>query len=615
MQVSVLVSAVRYYSLLALLLGLFVLPAHGSEGQKDSVLHSLSFPDNRQQVILVRSEFPVTSDRTELMMPAWTPGSYLVRDFAANVDRLSAYASDGSELSLYKVNKDRWLIETGQLERFVVQYEVFTDQLSVRTSWASEDFSLINAASVLMYTDNSRDLPQHLNMVIDDVRGDVFTSLQRTGQSNTFVAADYDELVDSPVAVANAPSYRFTVENQDYVLVNVGENQFWDGQQAALDVQKIVSQTQWFWQVNPLERPYWFLNFIVGAGGGLEHDHSTVLMTGRAQPRTRKGYIKWLGLVAHEFFHVWNVRRMKPVELVPYDYQQEQYTQQLWLAEGFSSYYDNLILSRAGLINPKEYLDLLAAGIHRLESTPGRRMQTVTEASYDAWIRQYQPNANTINSTVSYYTKGAVIGFVLDTWLRKESRGRHDLDEVMRKMYGLFSSQPYSQEAFIQIVADVGGSEAGEFALTLLNSTEELGVDAALEWYGLELVRTKETTTEDTETVQSAGFGAVWDKGKPGLIVKSVLAASAGADAGLMPGDEVLAIGNERLTAKNEANLMSSFRPGEKTTLLVSRRGGIVSLDIELETAIPDKYLIKLRANYKQSNIRRLQSLLGQEIP
>ncbi len=180
---------------------------------------------------------------------------------------------------------------------------------------------------------------------------------------------------------------------------------------------------------------------------------------------------------------------MRPVGLAQYDYQNEQYTSQLWLAEGLTSYYDNLLLSRAGLITPKEYMDLLAKDIHRLETTPGRLLRPVTEASLDAWIRHYKPNSNTVNSTISYYTKGAVIGFVLDTYLRKTSRGKHDLDEVMRKMYSLYSSEPYSSDAFEKVVVEVGGDEAGELLRSLLTTTADPDVDAALDWYGLELNR------------------------------------------------------------------------------------------------------------------------------
>jgi predicted metalloprotease with PDZ domain len=601
---------------LSLLVVLVCLPFLTLAADTAAVKHTVSFPNDREQVILVRSEFPVNAPLTELMMPNWTPGSYHIQEFAANVNGISAHTADGIDVSLQKVSKDRWQIDTSQLDKLVLSYEVFTPKLSVRNSWASRAFSLINGASLFLYSAESQDQVQLLSIIVDESRGATYTAMPRASDGINYRAANYRELVDNPVAVAKALSYRFNVDDQDYVLLNVGGSEFWDGQQAVLDVEKIVTQTQSFWQVNPLERPYWFLNFAVGGSGGLEHDHSTVLMTGRWQIRNRQEYIKWLSLVAHEFFHVWNVRRMQPAELANDEYQIEQYTRQLWLAEGLSSYYDNLLLSRAGLINPNEYLELLAKDIHRLEIAPGRHLQSVADASFDAWIRQYQPNANTLNSTISYYTKGALIGFVLDAYLRQNSKGRRNLDEVMLEMYRVYSDKPYNSDAFRDVVSQLAGPEAGEFLDSLLNSTGELDVESAMEWYGLELIRPFETISADPdEGSLMSGFGAVWDKSKPGLIVKTVLSGSAGAAAGLMAQDEVLAIGNERLSVDNQEGLMSSFQPGEKTTLLVTRRGRVLSLDVTLDNAIADKYDIKLRAGYRPGHIKRLKSLLGQKIP
>ncbi len=565
--------------------------------------------------MLVRSEFPVSMPVTELIMPNWTPGSYLIREYAANVDRISALAEDGLALQVQKISKDRWRVNTSQLATLVVHYEVFTPKLNVSSSWASSAFSLINGASVFLYTEQSRGLPQLLEVETDADRGEVFTAMPRAGQAGVYRARDYGELVDNPVAVAQAPTYRFIYEDQEYVLLNVGENESWDGSKAALDVEKIVAETQSFWQINPLDRPYWFLNFAVGGKGGLEHDHSTVIMTGRRQMRDRDDYIKWLGVVAHEFFHVWNVRRMRPADLAPYDYQHEQYTNQLWLAEGLTSYYDNLLMSRAGLIKPEEYMELLAADIYRLETTPGRLLRPVTEASVDTWIRHYQPNSNSINSTISYYTKGAVIGFVLDAYLRKESKGRHSLDEVMRKMYSLYSSKPYSNDAFEKVLVDVAGPAAGEFLHDLLTTTVDPDVDSALAWFGLRLERGPIAAGAKTgDEVLKSGFGVILDEDKPGLVVKAVLAGSGGSSAGLMPRDEILAIGDERLTADRMESLMGSFRPGEQTTLLVARRGRMISLDLRLDTAIPDRFDIVLQSEFGKRHIRRLQSLLGQRL-
>ena len=547
-------------------------------------------------------------------MPNWTPGSYLIREYATNVNRISATSADGAVLTLRKISKDRWQVNTGETDTLVIDYEVFTPDLNVSTSWASQAFSLINGASVFLYTSQTSELPQRLNIVSDANRGESFTALPPILDGDGFRAENYDELVDNPVAVARAPVYQFTHKAQDYVLLNVGENEFWDGEQAARDVEKIVAETQSFWGSNPLKRPFWFMNFIVGGKGGLEHDHSTVIMTGRRQMRNRDDYIKWLGVVAHEFFHVWNVRHMRPAGLAQYDYQNEQYTTQLWLAEGLTSYYDNLLMSRAGLITPKEYIELLARDIHRLETTPGRLLRPVSEASFDAWIRHYQPNANSINSTISYYTKGAVIGFVLATYLRKTSKGRHDLDEVMRKMYDLYSNRPYNRDAFEKVVADIGGAEAGLFLRSLLTTTAEPDVDTALEYYGLELIRGAiPVSAEPGEELIISDLGVIWEDDNPELVVKAVLNGMGGSSAGLIPGDEILAIGNERLTRDRLDSLMSSFSPGERTSLLVSRRDRIIKLDITLDVAIPDVFEIVLESDFTNRNITRLQRLLGQD--
>ncbi len=599
--------------------GLFILGVSfllaGSVAASEVVRHTVSFPADREQLIHVRSEFPVNSPLTELLMPNWTPGSYRMREYAANVYLISAVSGDRVALAVRKTAKDRWQVNTDNARSLVVEYEVFTPELNVSTSWASREFSLVNGPSVFLYTENSRHLPQSLEILVDADRGDVFTAMRATKGGGVYLADNYDELVDSPVAVAIAPSYRFSSGEQEYIFVNVGENDSWDGEQAARDIGKIVAVTQEFWGVSPLKEPYWFLNFAVGGRGGLEHDHSTVIITGRRQMRDRDDYVKWLGVVAHEFFHVWNVRHMRPAVLEQYDYQNEQYTSQLWLAEGLTSYYDNLIMSRAGLISPEEYLELLAKEILKLETTPGRLVRPVEEASLDTWIRHYKPGADTINSTISYYTKGAVIGFVLDTYLRKQSNGKQSLDDVMHKMYELYSRQPYGDDAFENLLIDTGGRGAGELLRSLLTTTDEIDIDGALDWYGLRLVRSEAGDANITELKPPmSGLGVTWDQDKPGVVVKSVLSGGAGAVAGLVPKDEILAIGDERLTPDNLDKLMRSFRQGEETTLLIVRRGKVSSLEIKLDTALPEQFYIVAQAGFGKRHIKRLQSLLGQSL-
>ncbi|MGD9021820.1 MAG: hypothetical protein PVF46_08485 [Lysobacterales bacterium] len=593
---------------MALLLAAACLVPGMAAAQSAVVRHTVSLPDHQEQLIQVRSEFPVEATETELYMPNWTPGSYRIREFAANINTLSATAGDGRALVARKVAKDRWRVVTDGVETLVVDYEVFTPDLNVSTSWASREFTLINGASVFLYTEASMALPQLLVVEAGGERGDAFSALP--GTAGAFRAANYDELVDNPVVVAPAPAFRFVHDDHEYVLLNVGHNESWDGQKAAGDVRKIVAEMQSFWDINPLQRPYWFMNLAVGGRGGLEHDHSTVIISNRRAMRDRNTYIAWLGVVAHEFFHVWNVRRMRPTPLGEYDYQNEQYTRQLWLAEGLTSYYDSLLLSRAGLITPEEYLELLARDIHRLESAPGRLLRPVTEASMDTWIRHYRPNANSVNSTISYYTKGAVIGFVLDSYLRRESKGRSNLDDVMREMYRRYASEPYPPGAFAALIEEVGGSDAAELLGGLLYDTADPDMDEALDWYGLMVER----TVNGNGAEPGSGFGILWEEGGSDMVVRTVRSDGSGALAGLVPGDEVLAIGGERLRRDNFDELMKSFDPGEQTTLLISRRGKVSNLDLTLDTAKPDRYEIKVQSGFGNRHLRRLQNLLGQTI-
>ncbi len=580
-----------------------------------SVEHSLSFPAAREQLIDVRSQFPVDGAVTELLMPEWTPGSYRIRDFAANVDRISATDGDGRVLQLHKSAKDRWQVNTDGVATLVVKYQVYTPAINVSGSWASRAFTLINGASVFLYTAATRNMAQRVSVPVPSGRGSIYSALPLADDDKSFTAKGYDELVDNPIVITTSPVRYFSVRGQPYAFLNVGENGLWDGEQASRDVEKIVTQTQKFWQLNPLQRPYWFLNFAVDGRGGLEHDHSTVIMTGRRQMRVRDHYIQWLGVISHEFFHAWNVRRMRPAALAQTDFQHEQYSTQLWLAEGLTSYYDNLLLSRARLITPAEYMELLARDIYRLETTPGRKLRPLTEASLDTWIRHYRPNANSVNSTISYYTKGAVIGFVLDTYLRKTTRGRKSLDDVMRQMYRLYADKPYPEDAFISVVTNLGGSKAADYLKPLLLTATDPDVDAALAWYGLQLDRHGPKNRDQAEDQPpQSGIGVVWDKARPGLIVKSVLAGSAGSSAGILPGDELLAIGDERVTTRTLTAMLGVFRPGEKTTLLLARRGHITRLGIELETALPEQFDIVAEAVFGKRQAKRLQSLLGQEL-
>jgi predicted metalloprotease with PDZ domain len=293
--------------------------------------------------------------------------------------------------------------------------------------------------------------------------------------------------------------------------------------------------------VNPFAREYPLFNYFMGPFGGLEHDHSTVMLCDPWQMSGRTSYVKWLGLVSHEFFHAWNVRRLRPQGLARYDYDREMYTRELWLAEGLTSYYDDLLLFRSGLIDVVDYLNLLAQEIRNYEVMPGRQVRSAEHASFDTWIKQYQPDENSINSTVSYYRKGALIGFVTDTRIRRETRSRRSLDDVMREMYRRYGPGgpgrgSYPPSAFEGVVEELAGAEVRRFVEDLLRTTDDPDVDAALEWFGLSLDRSSGPGAgEEAESSQRAGLGVIWDDASDRLVAQHVILGHAAAEAGMVP--------------------------------------------------------------------------------
>lgn len=579
------------------------------------VFHHISFPELNQQYVHVRSEFPVDGDSVNLRMANWNPGSYLIRDFSADLERLMILDTAGNSIDFVQNSKSSWQVNVLGQNRLVVEYDVHAGELSVNTSWVSKEYILLNNSSILLYSDASRRQAQRLSVEVPPLSGTLMTPLTATGRANEFLAASFDQLVDNPVVITDSPVFHFNVGEQAYKLVNVGAGSLWDGSQSARDLESVVRASNEFWGITPFERDYWFFNFLVERGGGLEHDHGTVIMGSRWQMRDRDDYIKWLSLAAHEFFHSWNVRRMRPVGLANYQFDREQYTGSLWLAEGLTSYYDNLLLSRANLVNPEEYLKRLAEDLHALEMTPGRLRISLQQASRDSWIKHYKQDSNSINSTISYYTKGAVLGLVLDAKLRETSRDKVSLDDVMRLMYQRWEGTPYPEDAFADAVETIGGSKVRAWFEPLLSTPAELDVDQALAWFGLQLNRSPENdVAKELGKPVISGFGVNWEKDKPALVVDSVVRGMSGSIAGLLPGDELIAINGERITRDNIDDRLKRLQPGLTVELQVFRRERLQSISLTLEEARPLKYEIKVIPEFGRRQLRHLQTWLGQPL-
>lgn len=555
------------------------------------IRYVVRFPAPQTNYAEVEATIPTGGKpQVDLMMAVWTPGSYLVREYSRNVENVAA-AAGTAKLDVVKTAKNRWRVTTGGAPSITLTYRVYGHEMSVRTNWVEDSFAMLNGAATYITLVETGPRPHDVRLELPASWKTSITGMPDSpeGGANHYRAPDYDTLVDSPIVAGSPTIHRFVAAGKPHFLVDVGEGGVFDGARAATDVAKIVEQAASLWGGLPYDK-YVFFNVLTGGGGGIEHKNSVMMMASRWSMSTHDRYIGWLGLVSHEFFHLWNVKRLRPVELGPFDYEHEVYTRSLWIAEGFTDYYSDVILARAGLITTAEYLENLSGGIRALQSTPGRLVQPVEMASFDAWIKQYRPDENSSNVSISYYTKGAVIGFLLDARVRQATNGAKSLDDVMRLAFQRYSgAHGYTPEQFRQAASEVAGTDLSAWFERVLDTTEELDYQPALDWFGLEF------RTAPTRPDPPAWLGARTREEDGRLIVTVVPRGTPAFDAGLNQGDEIVAIDDFRITPRELNSRFDAYQPGQKVTLLIARRDEMKRLDVTLGAEPADKWELKIR--------------------
>lgn len=547
------------------------------------IRYTLSFPAPHTHYVEVRTEVPSAgSDQVELMMAIWTPGSYLIREYERHVENLAATGTDGAGLLIRKTGKNRWTISTGGGETVVVTYRVYGREMSVRTNWIESGFALINGAPTFLTLAESNERPHEITVLMPSTWSRSITSLPViAGAEHRYSAATYDVLVDSPILAGNPVVYEFAIDGKPHRLVDEGEEGVFDGARAARDLEIIAQEHHRFWGTVPYDS-YTCINMITEGGGGLEHSSSAVLMTSRWATRTRRAYLGWLELAGHELFHVWSGKRLRPIELGPFDYEREVHTCSLWVVEGITDYYGDLLLHRAGLSTREEFLASLSDKIDALQTTPGRGVQSLTNASFDAWIKHYRPDENSPNTSMSYYIKGAVVAFLLDMRIRHVSRGQRSLDDVMRTAYVRYSgSRGYSEPEFRALVEDVAGATLETFWESALEGTGELDFSEALDVLGLRF-KTPEPLTGRLPGKATLGAVTRIDNGR--LLVSQVRRGTAAYEAGLNVDDEIVAIDEFRIRADQLDARMEQYVAGDPVAILVARRDRLMRLNALLGT-------------------------------
>lgn len=548
----------------------------------DTIRHTIRFPNAETHYAEVEVVVPTESEASiDLMMAVWTPGSYLVRDYSGKVESEQATTLDGRALPFRKSAKNRWTVETTGQDSVRFTYKLYCREMSVRSNWVEADFAIIIGAATFFTVAEEEggfiDAAHEVTLELPSAWSDSHSSLPRTDA--TYRATDFHELLDTPIVAGNLAEYAFDVDGVPHTLVNLGEGGVWDGPKSAADVETITRAEIDFWGVTPYTN-YSYLNAITESRGGLEHRTSTLVMASRYATETREAYLGWLYLMSHEFFHTWNVKRLRPVELDDFDYERETYTTGLWVAEGLTSYYDPLIVLKAGLSTRDEYLKELSREINNLESRPGRLTQSLTESSYDAWVKFYRPSENTANAVVSYYGKGALVGWLLDVEIRKLTNDDKSLDDVMRLAYERYSGDTgYTQQQFRDVVSEIAGSDLSEWIAERVDQPGELSYDTALDWFGLRFAPPKE------DEHPTAWLGITTNQLNGRLTAATVIRDSPAHKAGLNPGDEVLAINGYRIPASGLADRLKAFSPGDELAVLVSRRERILNLTVDAGTA------------------------------
>ena len=576
--------------------------------QAEAVRYTVRIPAPATHYLEVEATYPTSNKAAiELMMAVWTPGSYLVREFARHVEQVRARTPSGQALSVEKSSKNRWRVSTGGAPSVVLTYRVYANERQARTDWVDDSFALINGAPTYITLLERVRRPHEVTLELPASWSQTLTALAPAADKrpNHYRAPDYDTLVDSPIVAGNPAIHRFTVDGVPHALVNVGETAGWDGARSARDVARIVEAARQLWGSLPYER-YLFFNVLTDSDDGIEHKGSTVLFANRWSTRTESSYYGWLLLVAHEFFHAWNVKRLRPVELGPFDYENEVYTRSLWAAEGLSDYYAWLLVRRAGLATREQTLADMSRSIGMLQATPGRLVQSLEEASYDAWIKQYRPDENSRNVTVSYYTKGSLVGLLLDARIRKLTGGARSLDDVMRRAYRRFSGERGYTPAELRATAStVAGTDLGDFFHPALETAGELDYREMLDWYGLRF------DPAGPDSAGQAWLGADTEVHDGRLVVTGLVRDTPAYGSGLSAEDELIALDSVPLAGHALDEELERYRPGDTVSLLVSRLGELRRYEVKLGRAHADRWSLSARPDATPEQRRRLTAWLG----
>jgi predicted metalloprotease with PDZ domain len=577
------------------------------------VEYRVDLEDRNAHLVRVEAKFPVGGgDVVDLKLPVWTPGSYLVREFERHVQDVACAADDGTPLAVRKVDKATWRVEAQGKKRVVARYRVYANDLTVRSAHLDDTHAFLNGACIFLYADAAAGA----RVSVAAPPGWKVTVGLPEADEHVFVARSYDELVDSPFEIGTHDVHEFTAQGKPHRLAVWGRApvtaDFWRSTLTA-DIVKIVdTAAALFGDGVPYDDYTFLLMLAPNQYGGLEHMKSCALLHSPFTFHPRKKYEELLELVSHEFFHLWNVKRIHPEALGPFDYQREAYTRSLWVMEGVTSYYDRYLLVRAGLQKPEKYLEKLAEELGKIASIPGRKRQSLEESSFDAWIKLYRPDENTVNSTISYYLKGGVVALLLDLEIRARTGGKRSLDDLMRLLWARFGKvgKGFADDSVQGLAEEAAGVELGAFFDRHVRGRDELDAERLLRTVGLALSADGEDD-DDGDEARAPWLGVTTREDGDALMVASAVDGGPAVQAGLYANDQLLALDGFRVDASSLKDRLAAKKAGDRVRFAIFRRDELRDVEVTLGEKPVEKFKIVPAADAGDAEKAAYEAWLG----
>lgn len=537
-------------------------------------------------------------------MPVWAPGSYKLREFSQYVDFCTAIGDKKEALALEKTDKSTWKVNAKGQTKIIFSYRVYAFEQSVRQSYCDQFHAFLHGTSVFMYVQDKKNEAIKLNFETPLDWKDIEVALPKQGKQ--YSCENYDELADSPIALGNFESTTFTSLNVPHKVVMIGKGNY-DLDKIKSDFTKICDEAGKVVGTNPCKQYIHFIQNIENGGGGLEHANCQTSQMQRWAYTDEAKYKSFLGLIGHEYFHLWNVKRIRPIELGPFDYDKEVYTTMLWISEGFTAYYDDLFLKRAGYFTQEEYTKIIASTYNKVANTYGSQVSSVSESSYNAWVKSYLANENTNNISISYYSKGMLIALLIDLNIRKITANKKNLDDLMKELYNKFyvkEKRGFTEEEFYTCVANLTSIDFVKELKTWVEGTGALPVNENLALVGMEL---KDKTNKDKP------YWGITYKDEAGKItVNYVELGSAASASGLSSNDEIIAINNIRVNS-NIAELIKQSKVGTLVELTVARNGFIIQLQLTPEANKQVEFEVITAATTGEEQLEILKNWLNNQ--